>query len=846
MWDAHSGEIGAGERLGRLLGLYLLVPALLILEIPVAIHISQRPTTGMAVHNLVVQSVTPGSPAAVAGVAPGDRITAIDGVPVATTVDYYLAVAGRYDLQSRRYGFDRGGEIRAADIGATRPPRARVIWGYATSVAGLAFLLMGWLVFSRRGDLVARYFFWLCAVFAFFLMDVPDWPSPAYMHLKEILRDLANLSLPLLFLLFFLYFPSRARPDDRTRRRHRLLSLPLAVLFAASLYAHAARLDPASSPLIEGLQAAASLYFLAYFVAGLVIFARKSIGRPHPVERTKLQIVLAGLALGFVPFLAGSVLHNLPPAQALPYQEWLGFPLILVPVSFGVAILRYGALDMAYVLRHSLIYALLTVVIAAGYGLIVGLIGHELTRVFHISSTPLVLVAVVGSALAANPLRQLLLRWTEERFYPARRATRAAMQDLCQDLAGMTGADEAARTIVARMEELYRPRRTALLLADDGGLSLAHEQGPGAPPLAGGKRVGADHPLLEMLVEAHRPFFAEELEQVDSEIAADRVVASLLIDLDVQLFVPLITNGRMCGLLTLGPKSDGALYSQTDVGNLHYFSHQAATLLEVLRLYRDSMERERLETELGLAKQIQENLVPTEPLQLPGATLCGRMVSCREVGGDYFDYFPLDAGTVGFAIADAAGKGIPAALVMTTLRVAFRSIAARHREPQAVVERLNNTICNLATMGNFISFFYGVLDVGSGILRYCNAGMNRPLLLRRGRAWSEPLKKGGLVLGIKDDQRYAWGTLTLQPGDRLVLYTDGLTEETDAAGEFFGEERLEQTARLHSDAPLGDLRDAIFDSVERFGGTTQSDDRTLMLLQMNDLGRNEPSRHFSG
>jgi len=846
MWERHPGATTRSERLLRLFGLYLLVPLLLVLEIPVIIHIAQCPTTGMTIHNLVVQSVAPGSPAAAAKVEPGDHILAIDGIRIETTVDYYLAVSGRYDLSTRIYSLEGASGRRDTAIGATRPPRARIIWGYATSVAGLAFLLMGWLVFSRRTDVVARYFFWLCTVFAFFLMDIPDWPSPVYMHLKEILRDLANLLLPLLFLRFFLYFPSRVKLDGRTRRRHRLLAMPVAPLFAISLYAHAARLDPATSPLVMTLQALASFYFLAYFVAGLVIFAMKAIRRRHPVERSKLRLVLIGLALGLVPFLAGSVLHNLSPAQAVPYQEWLGFSLILVPLSFGLAILRYGALDMAYVLRHSLIYGALTVVIAAGYGLIVGLIGHELTRVFHISSTPLVLLAVLASALAANPIRQWLLHWTEDRFYPARRATRSAIQDLCQELAGMTGVNEAARTIVDRMASFYRPRRVALMLAENGGLRLAHEQGDGVPPVAGDQYLRADQPLIKLLTAANRPFFTEELEQADATITGDRIIAGLLADLDVQLFVPLITHNRICGLLTLGSKSDGALYSQTDVGNLSYFGQQAAALLEILRLYRDNMDRERLETELTLAKQIQENLVPTAPLKLPGADLCGRMDSCREVGGDYFDYFPLDSETVGFAIADAAGKGIPAALVMTTLRVAFRSIAARHREPQAVVERLNDTICSLATMGHFISFFYGVYDIPTRTLHYCNAGMNRPLLLRAGRAWAEPLKKGGLVLGIKESQHYAWGTLSLQPTDRLILYTDGLTEETDSHGEFYGEDRLEESARLYSDKSPEDLRDAIFDSVERFGGATQSDDRTLMLLQVNELEDSGRFRHFSG
>ncbi len=835
MWVEPPGAATGIERILRRFALYVLAPLLLILEIPVAIHIAQNPTTGMTVHNLRVAAVSPGSPAAKAGVLVGDRVLAIDGEPVGSTVGYYVAVSGRYDLGPRTYLLGRDGAETAVAITPARPPRARMIWSYGLSLAGLAFLIMGWLVLSRRADMVARYFFGVCVAFAFFLMGIPDWPSPVYMHVKEILRDLANMALPVLVLRFFLYFPSRVRLDPATRRRHRLLMLPAGLLFLMSLAARAARLDPAESAVVGLLQILASLYFLGYFVAGLAIFSRKALRRSQPVERSKMQVVLVGLALGFLPFLLGSVLHNISPTRVLPYQEWLGFSLILVPLSFGLAILRYGALDMAFVLRHSLIYGVLTIVIALGYGLIVGVMGHYLTRFFQISSTPLVLLAVLAAAVIVNPLRQQLLRWTEVRFYPARRATRTAIQDLLHELSASLEADEAARVMVERLFELYRPRRVGLLLAEDGGLRLAAERTTGAPPLWSGRVLMADRPLLQLLTRVHRPFFIEEMEQAADAVSRDRDVAALLADMDVQLFVPLITQNRMCGLLTLGPRSDGAFYGQTDIDNLHFLSHQAAALLEILRLYRDSIERERLETELSLAKRIQENLVPTEPLTLAEAHLCGRMESCREVGGDYFDYFPLDGETVGFAIADAAGKGIPAALVMTTLRVAFRSIAARVREPEKVVEKLNGTICGLATVGHFISFFYGVLHIPTRTLRYCNAGMNRPLLLRRDRDYIEPLKRGGLVLGIKEGQNYAWGSLVLKPGDRLVLYTDGLTEETDESGEFFGEERLEDLARRHAGGRLEDLRAAIFAGVERFGGREQSDDRTLMLLQINEL-----------
>ncbi|MBU0740875.1 SpoIIE family protein phosphatase [bacterium] len=816
--------------------LYVLAPLLLILEVPVAIHVAQAPTTGMAVHNLTVRTVDPGSPAARAGLEPGDRLLAIDGAPVATMVDYFVAIAGHYDLETQTYLLQRGDGFFTAPVTPGRPSRARIIWNYGMSLAGLAFLLMGWLILARRYDMVARYFFGVCATFAFFLMDVPDWPSYTYMILKETARDLAHLLLPAVFLRFFLYFPDRPHLTPRNLMRHRLLMLPAAPLFLLSIYAQSARLDPTSSLLVALVQQLSAVYFLVYMLAGLVVFARKVFRRGRPVEHTKLRLVLVGLLAGFGPFLAGIILFSASPPSAIAHSEWLGFSLVLVPLSFGLAILRYGALDLEYVVRHSLIYGILTILVVAFYALVVGVLGHTLTAYFHSSDLPIVLLAVMGPALALNPLRRLLHRWLDRTFYPAREATREALQRLSHELSDLSEGATAPDTMLRQLHALYRPTCIALYLEQDDHQilrGLHSEDGRPKPSVA---KLSPDGTLCRVLMTAHRPIYAEELDGLDTMPATDDDTRSLLAELRVQLFVPLITGNRLRGLLAFGAKTDGSLYSQADVSNLHTFSVQAAALVEIGRLYQERLERKRLETEMSVAQRIQTNLVPSEPLYLPGSEVLGRMDSCREVGGDYFDYFRMDPRTVGFAIADVAGKGVPAALVMTTLRVAFRTAAVRQAEPEDVLGSLNQAICSLGPAAQLVSFFYGIYTAADGRLLYANAGMNPPLLFRTGRDYVERLKKGGTMLGVDRSQRFARGTLELAQGDLLLLYTDGLVEQPDETGsEFYGEERLIEDARIHRDLELTALIDRIFANVDAYGGPEQSDDRTLILMRINEI-----------
>ena len=824
------------SRLGhilRLVALYGLTPLLLILEVPVAVHIAQKPATGMAVHNLVVQHVTPGDPADQAGVLPGDKIIAINGQAVGTMVGWYLAEAGHYELEPRNLLLQRDNGLVDVIIHPRRPNSSQVIRGNGMSLAGIAFLAMGWLVFSRRHDMVTRYFFGLCATFAFFLMDVPDWPSATYMTIKDIIRDFAHLLLPVTFFRFFLYFPERTHLTPRNHARHRLLWLPAVPLFIASLYIQATRPDPGSS-FVAIIQQISTLFFLSYLIAGLIVFARKILRRDQPVVHSKLRIVLLGLFVGFLPFMLGAVISNTSLGPKWDWAPWLAFSLALVPVSFGVAILRYGALGISDLMRHGLVYLLLSVTIISGYGILVGIIGHALTGYFRTGEEPMIISAVIVTALVLNPLRRRLHSWIDATFYPARRATREAILSLGHELSALIEDSETLNMMLQRLHDLYRPLHVGLFLEDHGAQTLHAIHSDTELP-SGPYRLDAEATLLRVLKTAHRPIATEELSGLDTMAATDAQTSIVLETLGVSMVVPLITGSRLVGFLTMGPKSSGGLYTQADMRNLHDFSVQAAALVEIGRLYQDSLEQERLETELAVATRIQQHLVPTEPLLTPGADILGRMEPCREVGGDSFGYFALDPDTIGFAVADAAGKGIPAALVMTTLSAAFRSAAHTIPEPELVIETLNKHVCSLASTGQFICFFYGTYHTPTRTLRYSNAGMNPPLLVRQGQKWLERLKKGGLVLGIDEDRHYARGSMVLEPGDLLVMYTDGLTEETNAEGEFFGERRLEETVQLSSQLPLEELRDRIFATLNDFGGPDQADDRTLMLMRTNLL-----------
>ncbi|MCK9995327.1 MAG: SpoIIE family protein phosphatase [Candidatus Krumholzibacteria bacterium] len=820
------------ERVTRLLGLYLLAPLLMTLTLPVTLHIAQKPDFGFSVRRMEVAEVVVAGPAEQAGLRKDDLILTVDGRATINMPTYYAALAGHHDLTPLPVKIMRGRAERMVIITPTTPRQAEMIRSYGVWVSGLAFLMIGFWVLLRRRDPVARNFFSLCFIFAFFLLDIPDHTSVAYMTAKEMIRYLFQLLLPAYFLRFFLQFPSPRSKLAREKKQLRLLLVPGWVLFG--LFVWLFFLNPAPGGFPEyALGIISLLYLLGFFLTGLVIFARRVMRRDRPIQRTKLKVILLGLVCGLTPFFAALLLKNLSPGSSLPHFQFLAFSLLLVPVSFGLAILRYGALDTAFVVRTSLIYGLITLLVLLIYFVIVLGLGEFLAQVFQVETYRVLLVVMAGSSLAILPLRRWIQGMIDDAFYPARRANRRAMTRLADQLTGLIDPEEVIRTLVASLDDLFRPDGITLFL------STADGHGPFRPRMAGTVHddflLDQESGLAILLNRIRRPVFAEELE--DHLFAGDTDAESLkvLTRINAALLVPMIAGNRLLGFLTFGPKSSGALYSQEDLANLRGLAVQAASLIESRQLYLESLRQKRMETELEVARDIQARLLPTGPLDTDLFSICGRNEPCRMVGGDYFDYFQFEDGTLGFAIADVSGKGIPAALMMTSLVVAFRREAKIGTGPRAVMDRLNPVVASLVSTGNFICLFFGIWNPATGIIHYCNAGMDPPVLFRPRVFFRQRLKKGGPVLGVETERLYREGTLALEPGDRLLLFTDGLTEEQNPLGDFFDLGRLLDLVAANIEFSPLRLIEKIFSAVNAFGGEEKSDDKTAIILEIKNL-----------
>ena len=242
---------------------------------------------------------------------------------------------------------------------------------------------------------------------------------------------------------------------------------------------------------------------------------------------------------------------------------------------------------------------------------------------------------------------------------------------------------------------------------------------------------------------------------------------------------------------------------------------------------RGTVQLQQQEQELNRAREIQQALLPKTLPQLPGVQIAGAWQPARAVGGDYFDVIRLDERRLGICIGDVSGKGITAALLMANLQAAFRAFATPEATPATVCSKLNAFLCGNVAPGKFITFFYAVLDAEQRTLSYENAGHSPGLLLRAG-GQTEALRGGGAVLGMLPEWKYADSTVRLEAGDRLLLFTDGVTEAANQQEEEFGEERLIQAARLE-EGSAAHLQHRIMQEVTQFCGANFHDDATLLV-----------------
>lgn len=288
-------------------------------------------------------------------------------------------------------------------------------------------------------------------------------------------------------------------------------------------------------------------------------------------------------------------------------------------------------------------------------------------------------------------------------------------------------------------------------------------------------------------------------------------------------------SGRVVGVLQLLNKLHGS-FGERDLRFLDAISDHMAIGMENATMHLELLEKQRMQRELQLGREIQNGLFPTPPGDVDQTELAAQSIACFEVGGDYYDFLEFPNGDLGVVIADVSGKGVGAALIMSSIQAALRVAAPIENDMAMLVSRLNALLYRAARGRKYVTFFFGRYSPATGQLRYVNAGHNPPLLIDGGGV--KKLASTGKPIGILPDSRFYEAETELQPGATLFLYTDGLNEAANPEEEEFGMERLERVVVDAAGGSLAALPALVLDAVTKFeNGAHATDDKTIVALR---------------
>lgn len=340
----------------------------------------------------------------------------------------------------------------------------------------------------------------------------------------------------------------------------------------------------------------------------------------------------------------------------------------------------------------------------------------------------------------------------------------------------------------------------------------------------------ADEGVLGEAVVQRHTVLIEDAEQDDRLPVYDEPE----LHLRTLLVAPLVFHEEVLGVLAVSNKRTLTPFDESDRYLLASLADQAALSVRAARLYQAAAEKERIDRDLQLARDVQQILIPQQLPQRPGLDCAGLSEPAQQVGGDYYDMFSIDADRTAFVIADVSGKGVSAGLVMAMFRTTIRLLAATSDSPAAVLRQANRRIFPDIRDDMFVSVIYGIMDARSSTIVFARAG-HEPPLLRHAEGAVDIVSPPGMAVGIDPgdafDEATGEGEIHLSDGDLLVLYTDGITEARDRAGTEFGRDNLvEAVATSGSDGAANLARD-IRERMRRFvGDTPQQDDITLLIL----------------
>ncbi|MEW6730898.1 MAG: SpoIIE family protein phosphatase [Acidobacteriota bacterium] len=859
---------------------------------------------------MLVAQVRSDGPATVLRV--DDEIVAINGEQIK---NFFEGIEKIYQInvdESYRLLIQRNGERQEFILRTPPTPQLfSVVARIAILVIPVVFLITGFLVFllkpnDKQALLLALMFgAFIAQVVNFMFTALPIW----IIVLSVMARILSTFFWPLFF-HFFLVFPAdKSVQSPLLRRLPKLeywLYLPSLLILSYNiiiyvLFAVAPERAISFAEHYSWYGISVATLMLVYIVGGLLSLLL-NYRQANQLARRKLRVVVVGSIAGVLPILLlilAAVIFDLSKIN-VSWLQWVSLlaacTILLLPLSFAYAIVRHQVIPVSLIIRRGVRYLLVshgflfveaTVVFAVISFLMTG---ERVAVIDQLGSRADVVAGILASGLAVLGLRIInrrVLPIIDRRFFREAYNAQQILSELAHAMRKVTTIEQMLDLAVAKIQDALHIENVSIFLRDEVtgdylcAISSTHM----------GSSIHIKSTVREAsnntLVLPHDAFVVKQLREsslpltVDFQDARERtrslpdgdltreLESETLLNVQAALLLPIIAKEELLGTISLGLRLADLPFSREDKQLLMSVAWQMAFAIENAKLIRcmaeELAEEQRLKQELAMATEVQRRLFPQCSPIISTLELTGICFPARGVGGDYYDFLLLDNGLVGIAVADVAGKGISAALLMSIVQASLRSQA--HNSGSRVtdlVSSMNRLLHRSTSPSSYATFFYAQFEEHTRRLTYVNAGHNPPLLVRMSEPLKElsplpqaiilasdkkaiaatmqretsdepikPLNTGGLAIGLFERVSYEQETIDMQCGDLIVAYTDGVSEALSPTGEEFGETRLRSIIASSAHLSAEELRDKIIHNIHEWcRDAPQHDDMTLVIVKV--------------
>ncbi|HMA75858.1 MAG TPA: SpoIIE family protein phosphatase [Candidatus Krumholzibacteriaceae bacterium] len=791
----------------------------------------ESPFLGIKDHNLKIIEVEEDGPNFNSSIKIGDLIVAVNGIRVNNMNHYKYLIFRNTNLTPFIFTVKRNGELIDIKVRVEKQPIEKKLKRFGLIISALSFITAGFVVIQKRSDIMGILFSMNCLVMAFIFTDRPIVSLDILNIGGELIYDLLFIFMPAFFLHFFLMFPGRVIETGSTRyKAEKYLYYPPTIIYAISFILSLANYNSTvSRSVIHVHETIISLYWMFYAILIPVIFIR-SYRASTKALKTKFRIVIFGIATGILPMaLMLFIMHIKPISVSHNYLYLSWISLSFISITFSWAILKQDAFNLRLALKRVIVYLVIPLLFTAFYYVINQISKSNTAQLLDLNQYYFSAIAIIFFAVLFVPARSMVFSIFDRYSYQERGYLKRSLMEFSHNIRSHKSTEGIISCVTKEIVTIFKPESVQVFLSrDDFNFELSYIY-PEDKEIAV-KKLPKKIELLRETEKKKSPLMLEYFDSMWVKYKFDRISREFVNINKNSTIVAISVDAVLKGFIIAGPKKSGGIYTSEDSELLNFLGERTAASLRNLELSRINLEKEELENEIRIASGIQKKLLPDSPPTLQGAQIAAKIRTSKQVGGDFYDFFDLGAGITGLAVSDVAGKGIPAAFLMSTIQASLSAQTQLKRRCADVVYYLNNSLFEKSDSIRHATLFYALYDEQTGIVNYTNAGAEPPVIIKR-NGKIERLKRGGLVLGIEKDAPYLEGAVKLQSGDLLTAFTDGVIDQEDDEGNYFGCERflgfLVENYELSPDR----LIDKLFDSLEDFGNKKIKDDTTVIILK---------------